>query len=362
MKAVLMLEDGKVFTGEKLSGVNGERIGEVLFHTALVGYQEILTDPVYAGKILVFTSPSIGNYGICAKFSQSNNVWAAAAVIKERSRTYSNWQAKTGFDDFARENDFLTLTGIETRSLAMYLRKKGQMLGIISSADVEANELLKRIEEHKKKQLPSFLEQVSVKAITALGKAKPKQKRLAVLDLGMTRGTRKQLEKLGLHLTLLPFNTTAQEIIELDPHGLVISSGPEQDPRSAEVCRNIAPLVGKLPILGISAGLHIIAGCLGGETVKMKRGHHGANYPVHNPASYKGEITCQSHSYALDAESLPKIKDLKVTEYNLNDRTVERIESKKLRFIGIQYEAKSPGFDEINPVFPSFLKMLKRVR
>jgi carbamoyl-phosphate synthase small subunit len=357
-----MLEDGKVFTGEMTAGVSEERIGEVLFNTSLVGYQEILTDPANAGKILVFTSPSIGNYGTCAKFSQSNSVWAVAAVVKEISRSYSNCQAKAGFTDFARENGLLTLTGVETRSLAMYLRKKGQMLGIISPAGFEAKDLLKKIDEQKKKPLPSFLEHVSIKTITALGKARPKQKRLAILDLGMTRGIRKQLEKLGLHLTLLPFNTTAQEILELEPHGLIISGGPEQDPRSSEICRNISPLVGKLPILGISTGLHILAGCLGAKTVKMKRGHHGANYPVHDPASYKGEITSQSHSYAVDADSLPRIKDLKVAQYNLNDRTVERIESKKLRLIGIQYEARSPGLDEVNPVFTGFLKMLKRVR
>ena len=360
MKAVLMLEDGKSFSGEVLPGASGERIGEVLFNTAVVGYQEMLTDPVNAGKILVFTYPLIGNYGIAPKFNESAKVWVQAAVIKEKTRVYSNWQATTSFDDFVRENKLMVLSGIDTRALAVHLRQKGQMLAIISTSCFEPKELLKKIVDQRNKELKSFWSEASVNKITELGKPKPRQIRLAVLDLGLPRSIRRQLDNLGVHLTLLPFNTSAQDILKIKPHGLVISSGAEQDPGMDEVCRNVKILVGKIPILGISAGHEILAGCLGAKVVKLKLGHHGVNYPVHNPASYKGDITTQNHSYAVDADSLVKVKDVKITSYNLNDRTVEEMESKKRKFIGVQYDPKSPGFDEVNPVFNRFLKMLRR--
>jgi len=362
MKAIFMLEDGKSFMGEFLSGISGERIGEVFFNTTVVGYQEILTDPANAGKIIIFTYPLIGNYGIAPKFNESHKVWAEAAVIKEKSRVYSNWQAKTSFDDFIRENNLIVLAETDTRALAGHLRQKGQMLGIISNNCFNAKELAQKIVDYRGKLPGAFWRQASVNNITELGKPKLKQKRLAILDLGMVKSTRSQLEKLGLHLTLLPFDTTAQEILKIKPHGLIISSGSEQDQEMGAVQANIKALIGKIPILGISGGHEILAGSLGAKIVKLKLGHHGVNYPVNSPASYKGEITVQNHSYSVDAESLAKIQDVKITAYNLNDRTVEEMESKKLRFIGVQYNLQSPGFEEVNPVFNRFLKMLSAKR
>jgi carbamoyl-phosphate synthase small subunit len=360
MKAILMLEDGKNFAGEVASGAGQEAIGEVSFNTAVVGYQEMLTDPSNAGKILTFTYPLIGNYGVAPQFNESSNVWAQAAVIKEKTRIYSNWQATSSFDDFVKKNKLLVISGVDTRSLAVHLRQKGQMLGIISTSCFDPKELRKKIGEYFKKEPKSLLSEISVSKITETGKPKSKQKRLAILDLGMTQSLKRQLETLGVHLTLLPYNTPAQEILKLKPHGLIVSSGPEHDPEAVIVANTLKPLIGKIPILAISAGHEILASCLGAKVVKMKLGHHGVNYPVHSPASYKAEITCQNHSYVVDEESLSKIKDVKVTAYNLNDRTIEEIESKKNRFIGVQYDPKSPGFSEVNPVFNRFLKMLQR--
>jgi carbamoyl-phosphate synthase small subunit len=360
MKAVLMLEDGKSFTGEIAPGAGQEAIGEVSFDTAVVGYQEILTDPSNAGKILTFTYPLIGNYGIAPKFNESANVWAQAAVIKEKTRIYSNWQATSSFDDFVKKNKLTVISGVDTRSLAVHLRQKGQMLGIISANCFDTKELLKKIDDYRKKEPRKFLAEVSVKKIVEVGKPRPKQKRLAILDLGMAQNLRRQLDALGVHLTFLPFNTPAQEILKLKPHGLIVSSGPEQDPDAGQVKDTLKALIGKIPILAIASGHEILSDCLGAKVVKMKLGHHGVNYPVHSPASYKGEITCQNHSYVADVESMSKIKDVKITAYNLNDRTVEEIESKKHRFIGVQYDPKSPGLSEVNPVFLRFLKMLQR--
>jgi len=362
MKAIFMLEDGKSFMGSSLSGLSGERIGGVFLNTAVVGYQEMLTDPANAGKIIIFTYPLIGNYGAAPKFNESHKVWAEAAVIKEKSRVYSNWQAKTSFDDFIRENNLIVLAETDTRALAGHLRQKGQMPGIISTNCFEPKELVRKIVEYCGKLPGSFWRQASVNKITALGKPKFKQKRVAILDFGMVKSTRSQLEKLGFHLTLLPFDTAAQEVLKIKPHGLVISSGSEQDREMDAVCENVKAIIGKIPILGISSGHEILAGSLGARIVKLKLGHHGVNYPVSSQASYKGGITVQNHSYAVDAESLAKIPDVKITAYNLNDRTVEEMESKKLKFIGVQYNLQCPGFEEVNPVFHRFLKMLSAKR
>jgi len=360
MKATLMLEDGKSFNGITMGSASTERIGEVIFNTAVVGYQEMLTDPANAGKILIFTYPLIGNYGCAPKFDQSKKVWAEAAVLKEKSRIYSNWQAEQSFDDFVKKHSLLVLTEVDTRSLAVHLRQKGQMLGIISANSTQPKELLKALEEFRRQPQKSFLPETSTHKIVAHGSPKQKQKKIAVLDLGITSGMLKQLYLAGFHVTQLPYNTSAKDILELKTHGLIISSGPEQDPGLTVVSDNIKALIGRLPILGISSGHQVLAAALGAKIEKMRLGHRGVNCPVHNPASYKGEITVQNHGYAVDADSLGRIKDVKITGYNLNDRTVEEMESKKLKILGVQYEPVCPGFEEVNPVFLKFKKLLER--
>jgi carbamoyl-phosphate synthase small subunit len=362
MKAILMLQDGKSYWGQNVSGVQGERIGEVVFNTAVVGYQEMMTDPANAGKILVLTYPLIGNYGVAPKFNESKKVWLAGLVIKEKTRIYSNWQAKASLDDFVKENKLLTLQEVDTRTLAVHLRQKGQMLGIISTSCFDTKELLAKIDAFKKQKQQSILPGISVVKITLLGKAKRKDKKVAILDLGITNSILKQLQMLGFSLTLLPYNTKTKEILRIRPQGLIISNGPEEDEGLEEVIANLKPLLGKIPMLGISTGHQILARCMGAEVVKMKLGHHGVNYPIQNPASYKGEISVQNHSWVADVESLSKIKALKITAYNLNDRTVEEMESKKLKIMGIQYYPASPGFNEINSAFTKFAKMLERSR
>jgi len=357
MKAILMLEDGKSFSGEAL-GAKGETVGEVILNTAVVGYQEMMTDPANAGKILVLTYPLIGNYGVAPKFNESKKVWLSGLVIKEKSRIYSNWQAKNSFDDFVKTHNLLTLAGVDTRTLAVHLRQRGQMLGIISTESFESKDLLAKIERFQKKTQVSLLPEISVNKLTRLGSNKAKKK-IAVLDLGITHSTIKQLEALGLSLLLLPYNTSAQEILRLKPHGLIISGGPEEDAGLEIVANNVKALINKLPILGISSGHQVLGRALGAKLTKLKLGHRGVNYPIHNSTSYKGEITSQNHSWVIDADSLNKIKGIKITGFNLNDRSVEEMESKKFKLIGVQYNPVSPGFDEINPVFKKFMKILK---
>jgi carbamoyl-phosphate synthase small subunit len=358
MKAVLMLEDGKSFLGESL-GLNAERIGELILNTAVVGYQEMMTDPANAGKILVLTYPLIGNYGCAPKFNESRHVWLAGLVIKEKSNIYSNWQAKQSLDDFLKENKLLALAEVDTRTLAVHLRNKGQMLGIISTKTLEAKELLSKIGEFRKTTRESLLPKISVNKPHHFGHRNAKIK-VAVIDLGMQNSLIRQLETLGCAITLLPYNTSPQEILRLKPAGLIISGGPEEDSGLKDVQTNVKALINKLPILGISTGHQILAASLGAKITKLKLGHRGVNYPIHNPKSYKGEITVQNHACVVDAASLSKIKDVKITAYNLNDRTVEEMESKKLKIIGVQYIPACPGFNEVNGAFKRFVKMLGR--
>lgn len=357
MKAILKLEDGKSFSGETIS-VQGESIGEVILNTAVVGYQEMMTDPANAGKILVLTYPLIGNYGVAPKFNESKKVWLSGLVIKEKSRIFSNWQAKSSFDDFIKKHNLLTISGIDTRTLAVHLRQKGQMLGIISTISFEPKELLAKIQGFRKRPTVSLLPEISVSKPRHLGKAKAKIKKIAILDLGITNSIIRQLENLGFLVFLFPYNTKPQEILRLKPHGLIISNGPEEDSGLDTVATNIKSLIGRLPILGVSTGHQVLACALGAKVIKLKLGHHGVNYPMYNPVSYKGEITVQNHSYVVDVDSLNKIKYVKITGYNLNDRTVEEIESKKLKVIGTQYTPASPGFNEVNDVFKRFAKIL----
>jgi carbamoyl-phosphate synthase small subunit len=359
MKALLMLEDGKTFSGHSF-GASSERIGKIIFNTAVVGYQEMLTDPANAGKLLALTYPLIGNYGTAKKFNESKSVWANGLIIKESSRIYSNWQAESSFEDFAKENDLFVLCGIDTRTLAVHIRQKGEMLGILSAGCPQAKELSAKLDTFRSKTADTALPQISVEKPLQLSQAKPRCKNIAVLDVGVTKSMLRQLERLGFCLTVLPYNTKPADIMALKLHGLIISGGPEEDPGLEVAVDTARGLIGKIPIMGVGAGHQVLARALGAKITRLKLGHRGVNYPVHNPGSQKGEITVQNHGLVVDAETLNKIKAVKITGYNLNDHSVEEMESKSLRLLGVQYEPVCPGFDEVNPAFIKFGKLMER--
>ncbi|MDD3086995.1 MAG: glutamine-hydrolyzing carbamoyl-phosphate synthase small subunit [Candidatus Omnitrophica bacterium] len=357
MKAILMLEDGKSFIGESET-LQKERVGEVITNTAVVGYQEMMTDPANVDKILVLTYPLVGNYGCAAKFNESDTVWLAGLVIKESSRIFSNWQARESLGSFIKRNGLLFMHSADTRTLAVHLRQKGSMMGVISTETFDRKELLSKIAALGKDKSLALIDKVSTQKVVHSGKSAGK--RVAVLDLGVTRSIMRQIESLGCSLKLLPHSTSGEEILRLKTKGLIISSGPEDLPGLEKVAGNIRPLIGKLPILGIASGNLALAMALGAKINKLKIGHRGVNYPIQSPSSFKGEITAQNHAYILDHDSLLGIKGLKISSYNLNDRTVEGIESKALKIIGVQYMPVSPGFHETNEVFIKFMKMLGR--
>jgi len=363
MRGILVLEDGSYFEGVPI-GVAGERIGEVVLNTAVVGYQEIMTDPANAGKILVFTYPLIGNYGVAKKFYESGRCWIETLVIKEESKMYSNWQAEDSFNNFLKKEHLVAISEVDTRTLAVKIRDRGQMLGIVSTVvpldrkEAKINDLLKKIKDYKKEMRKDFIRNISVKRITEI-KGNPSGPKIVILDLGILNSFLKQLKSLGCNITLLPYNTDADKILGLNPDGLIISSGPEEDEAISKIVGLVKRLVGKIPLLGISLGHEIICLALGGRLRKLKVGHHGINYPVKSPSSYKGDITVQNHSFIVDEESIKGRNDINITLRNVNDDSIEEMESSPLRFISTQYYPVSPGFDEVNGVFKRFLELIK---
>jgi carbamoyl-phosphate synthase small subunit len=316
-----------------------------------------MTDPTNAGKILVFTYPLIGNYGIIERFNESRKCWIGGLIIKEQSRIYSNWEAKEAFPNFLKEQGLVAVGEVDTRTLAVKIRDDGQMLGIISTEGRPKGDLLKKLKAYQKGPQRDFISQVSVDQILEF-EGNGSGPLIAVLDLGVFNSFLEQLKALGCHILLLPYGVDSQEILNLNPGGVIVSSGPEEDHALPKVTETVGRLLGKLPLLGISTGHEIIARALGGKLKKMKLGHHGANYPVVSSSSYKGHITFQNHSFVVDEETVRDRSDLAVTLRNLNDQSVEEMESKPLRMISTQYYPVSPGAGEVHGVFRRFLAML----
>jgi len=370
--ALLVLEGGRVFSGSSI-GIEGVAIGPLFFDTRVVGFQEVITDPANAGKILMFTYPLIGNYGINEKFNESEGGRVKGLVIKEKSRMYSNWQAKGSLDDFLKKENLVALAEVDTRTLTVQLRDKGEVWAALSTNGKTKEELLKGIKLQKQKPKPSLIEAISVEKIKVIkGKTKT---RVGILDLGVTQSLLRQLNNLGLGVVLLPYDTEPQEILKLKLKGLIISGGPEDDPVLEKIVTAVGKLIGEIPILGIALGSQVIAKSLGAKIKKMHLGHHGVNYPIIYPTSFprslikieggippaagKGEITVQNHSWIVDMGSLKKIKGVEITALHLNDETVEGFASKKHKIIAVQYNPVSPGFDEVNSILIEFLRLMK---
>lgn len=360
MKATLVLEDGSSFEGVSVSS-KGERIGEVILNTAVVGYQEMMTDPSNAGKILVLTYPLIGNYGTAKKFYESRRCWLAGLVIKEVSRISSNWQSEMTFDDFLKKEGVLAISDVDTRTVATTIRDKSEMFGIISTESSNKTELLAKLKDLKDKHERSNIKDISIKKITRVLEPSGGPE-IAVIDTGMLNSFMKQLETLGCGVTLVPYTTDAKSILSIRPDAVIVPNGPEDDEANHRLSDTVRELLGRIPVMGIAAGHLTIARALGMSIKKLPVGHHGVNYPVKSDGSYKGEITVQNHSYVVDEDSARSRKDVTVTLRNINDNTIEEMESRSMKFISFQYYPVSPGFGEPNAAFTRFLKTVPQKR
>jgi carbamoyl-phosphate synthase small subunit len=372
LKALLALEDGLILWGRSFTG-EGECRGEVVFNTAMTGYQEILTDPSYKGQIVTMTYPLMGNYGINSEDLESRGVHVEGFIVKEYHPYPSNWRAQGNLADYLRASGKLGVEGLDTRALTKRLREAGAMRGIISTRDLDPESLVRRTRE-----VPSMEGQDLVPLVTcasaywwpdfpAPGSAPPDlaalwaQKsgnKVVLYDYGVKFNIIRSLKEKGLEVLVVPATTPAVEILALKPDGIVLSNGPGDPAAVTYAVDNVRQCLGSQPMFGICLGHQLLGLALGGRTFKLKFGHHGANQPVKNRASGRVEITSQNHGFAVDLESIPD-PAVELTHVNLNDNTLEGLRHPRLAAFSVQYHPEaSPGPHDANYLFEEFLQMV----
>lgn len=363
MKAILALEDGSTYTGRAF-GAAGESSGEVVFNTSMAGYQEILTDPSYAGQIVVMTYPHIGNYGINPEDAESRRPFVEGFIAREFSRVASNWRATATLDDYLREHGIVGLCEIDTRALVRRIRVRGAMRGIISTSDLDGPRLARRAAE----SVPSMLGRDLASSVTCAAPYRWDRSacasvfRVVALDFGIKHNILNSLASQGCEVTVVPGRTTAAEVLSLSPDGVFLSNGPG-DPEPLEYAvTTIRGLLGRVPVFGICLGHQLMGLAFGGRTYKLKFGHRGGNQPVKNLLTGKVEITAQNHGFAVDPDSIDQNR-VDLTHVNLNDQTVEGIRHRELPAFSVQYHPEaSPGPHDSRYLFEEFKRLMSGFR
>ena len=354
----LLLEDGTLLEGDSF-GAKGESIGEVVFNTSMVGYPESITDPSYSGQILVFTYPLIGNYGIQLEDRESEVPLLRGVVVREYCKTPSHWGIDYDIDSFLKKFGIIGISGIDTRALTRKLRNFGTLRGIISSDDFSGDrreELMNKILSWRIEDF-DFVRSSCVKEPVYLGGGSD---RIVLVDCGVKQGIVRSLLSLGFQVVVVPAWYTKEEILALNPDGVLISNGPGDPKRLTYIVETVRGLIEEeVPIFGICLGHQIIGLALGSTTYKLKFGHRGANQPVKNTINGKVYITSQNHSYVVDPEGLPE--DVVVSFVNLNDKTVEGLKSTRRPIMSVQFHPEaSPGPLDTRFLFEEFVKECMR--
>jgi carbamoyl-phosphate synthase small subunit len=371
--AILALADGTVYRGAAFGHI-GESGGEVVFNTAMTGYQEVLTDPSYKGQMVTMTYPEIGNTGINMDDVESSRPWVEGFIVREAWRLASNWRHVETLDGYLRRYHICGISGIDTRALTRRLRDGGSQMGVLSSLDLDAKRLVKKATD-----LPPIVGRDLVREVTSnrearwetgdwdLGKGYlpasayrsrfGRLPRVVAIDYGIKQNILRMLVSHGMEVTLVPSETSAAAILGRRPDGVFLSNGPGDPEGVPYAIHTVRELLGKVPIFGICLGHQIMGLALGGKTFKLSFGHHGCNQPVMDLMTGKVEITSQNHNFSVDAASLGD--RARITHINLNDRTVEGISVPSLRCFSVQYHPEaSPGPHDSRYLFTRFYRYL----
>jgi carbamoyl-phosphate synthase small subunit len=370
-QAVLALEDGTVFEGVSF-GAPVQRTGEVVFNTAITGYQEIFTDPSYCGQIVVLTNPQIGNYGANPSDSESIKPFIEGLVVREISPVRSNWRSEERAEHFLAGYGIPVVAEIDTRRLVRLLRDRGAMRGIIAIGEHDPATLLASVRNSPSMTGQNLVSRVStpenyewthgIDAVSASDKvpAPPEAAfHVVAYDYGIKRNILRHLVQIGSRITVVPSDASAQEVLALRPDGVFLSNGPGDPEPLAQQAANVRQLIGKVPIFGICLGHQIVGLALGGKTYKLKFGHHGANHPVLNHRTGKVEITSQNHGFCVDPGSL-RDSEVEITHLNLNDQTVEGLRHRSEPVFCVQYHPEAaPGPHDSHYLFHDFAAAMK---
>ena len=370
--AVLILEDGAIFRGRAF-GATGCAGGEVVFNTSMTGYQEVLTDPSYHGQIVTMTYPLIGNYGVNEEDVESKKIQVAGFIVKEPAMLYSNWRSDLSLEEWMIGQNVVGLCGIDTRALVRKLRNYGVMRGVIRLDDGSESDLKEALAD-----VPQMAGADLVRYVTtqdpypwtdklhpyhlAKGTAVPEKApvRVVALDFGIKQNILRHLAERVEELHVLPAFTKAKDVMKYKPDGIFLSNGPGDPEPVTYAVDTVRDLLGQAPVFGICLGHQILGLALGGKTYKLKFGHRGANQPVKHLDTGKIDITSQNHGFCVDLQDVDPQK-VRVTHINLNDNTVEGLESKDLKCFSVQYHPEaSPGPHDASHHFDAFIRMMKQ--
>ena len=362
MRAILALEDGRTFEGRAFGAI-GEAAGEVVFNTSMTGYQEILTDPSYAGQIVVMTYPHIGNYGTNPDDDESRRPFVEAFVAREFSALSSSWRAEETLDAYLKRHAIPGLSEVDTRALVRHIRTRGALRGIVSSVDLDPARLVERA-----RQVPSML---GCDLASRVSCSRPYPWRSAgettsfkvvAYDYGIKHNILRNLRRTGCDVTVVPATTSAEDALTMNCNGVFLSNGPG-DPEPLEYAVDtIRRLLGRVPVFGICLGHQLMGLALGGRTFKLKFGHRGGNQPVKNLRTGQVEITAQNHGFAVDPDSLAA-SEVELTHVNLNDQTLEGLRHRNLPAFSVQYHPEaSPGPHDAGYLFDDFRRLMIEFR